>query len=96
MKEKNAISLPFLSENAHNKPPPGPYPRLRFYLIPDFLAWIIHSPAQRKWQGFVHQRERSDADAECSKPYFQGEGASIALRCKHLLFAVVRAVNDPG
>ena len=44
----------------------------------------------------MHQRERSDADAECSKSYIQGEGASIALRCRLLLFAVVRIMNNPG
>ena len=44
----------------------------------------------------VHQREHSDDDAECSKSYFQGGRASIALRCCQLVLAVGTSMNNEG
>ena len=44
----------------------------------------------------VHQREHSDDDAECSKSYFPGGRASIALRCCQLVLTVGTSMNNAG
>ena len=44
----------------------------------------------------VHQREHSDDDAECSKSYFQGGRASIALRCCQFVLALGMSMNNTG